>query len=114
MVLAMPGLSVRIQLCGPLVVRIGDTDVSAQLPGSQGRLLLGWLVLNRMREASRDELTGLLWDGPVPDAAGTALRALLSKLRKALGDELLPAGAALRLRLPPDAWVDVEAARAAN
>jgi DNA-binding SARP family transcriptional activator len=106
--------SVRIQLCGPLVVRLDGRDVSGELPGAQGRLLFGWLAVHRMREASRDELAELLWgEGRTPDAHATALRALLSKLRRALGDERLPASGAVRLRLAPDAWVDVEAARAA-
>ena len=85
----------RIQLCGRLVVRIRGIDVTAALPGAQGRLLFAYLVANRSRLVTRAELTDLLWVGAPPSQAATALRALLSKLRRAMAiDEsvLLPSG----------------------
>jgi DNA-binding SARP family transcriptional activator len=103
----------RIQLCGPLVARIAGVDVTASLPGAQGRLAFAYLIVNRTREVARPELSRAIWGDAPPSEPGTALRALLSKLRRALnavvGDGL-PAGDLLRIRLPLDAWVDVEAA----
>ncbi len=103
----------RIQLCGRLVVRIRGIDVTAALPGAQGRLLFAYLVVNRSRQATRAELTDLLWVEAPPSQAANALRALLSKLRRALAVEesvVLPSGDLLQLTLPRDTWVDTEAA----
>ncbi len=103
----------RIQLCGALVVRVAGVEVTGLLPGAQGRLAFAYLLCNRTRAVTRAELSGVLWgDAPPPEAA-TAIRALLSKLRRALkaGDQdALPAGDLLRIRLPIDAWIDVERA----
>ncbi|HTY95502.1 MAG TPA: BTAD domain-containing putative transcriptional regulator [Solirubrobacteraceae bacterium] len=103
----------RIQLCGPLVVRIRGIDVTGELPGAQGRLLCAYLVANRSRPVTRAELTDVLWVEAPPSQAATALRALLSKLRRALavGESVaLAPGDLLQLALPEDAWVDTEAA----
>lgn len=97
----------RIQLCGPLVARIGGVRVEGLLPGRQGRLLFARLVLERRAPAAREALVELLWGGMPPDAADSALSALLSKLRRVVAIE---GRSAVRLALPPDAWVDVEAA----
>ena len=84
------------------------------LPGRQGRQLFAFLVLERHRRVRRGELIGVLWPGRAPDAAESALSALLSKLRRALGDGTLTGGRGeIGLTLPGGAWVDVEAAREA-
>lgn len=104
--------STRIQLCGPLVVSVAGIDITDALPGAQGRLAFAYLVANRTREVTRAELSELLWGDAPPPELGTALRALISKLRRVLnaaGEERLPAGDLLRLRLPLDAWMDLEA-----
>ncbi len=103
----------RIQLCGPLVVRLAGRDVTRSLPGAQGRVALAFLTTNRDRGATRAELSEALWGDTPPPEAGTALRALVSKLRRVLayvGENALPPGDLLKIRLPPDAWVDTEAA----
>jgi SARP family transcriptional regulator, regulator of embCAB operon len=46
----------RIQLCGRLVVQVGARRIEDALPGSGGRLLFAYLVLNRLRRIGRDEL----------------------------------------------------------
>lgn len=63
----------------------------------------------RARPATRDELTLALWPDGHPAATDSALSALLSKLRRVVPLER----AQLRLALPEDAWIDVEAAREA-
>jgi SARP family transcriptional regulator, regulator of embCAB operon len=103
----------RIQLCGSLVVRLAGVDVTRDLPGAQGRLLFAYLVTHRARQATRPELSQVLWGEAPPAEAATALRALLSKLRRALavdGWEALPPSELLQVRLPKDSWVDTEAA----
>lgn len=97
----------RLQLCGPLVARVHGRRVEALLPGRQGRLLLAYLALSRRRPSTREELTAAIWGGAEPESADAALSALLSKLRRAVP---LEGRGEVRLELPPDAWVDVEAA----
>jgi DNA-binding SARP family transcriptional activator len=94
----------RIQLCGRLVARVEGRRVEAELPGRQGRLAFAYLAVNRLRPVSRDELAEALWVEP---PAGDALSPLLSKLRRVLP---LDGRGEVRLALPADAWIDVEAA----
>jgi DNA-binding SARP family transcriptional activator len=70
-----------------------------------------YLVVNRNRVASRDELTETLWPRALPSAPDLALSALLSKLRRLLPSGGLPGRNEMRLELGPDARVDIEAAR---
>lgn len=89
-----------------------------RLPGRQGRLTLAVLAWERERAVSVDELAEIVWDGGPPNAWQTALRALVSKLRAVLDEAGADAAiehafGCYQLRLPADAWVDVEAATAA-
>jgi DNA-binding SARP family transcriptional activator len=104
---------VRIQLCGRLAVELDGQRIEHNLPGRQGRLLFAFLVLHRLRPIRRDELIDALWPQTPPAAADTALRALISKLRRLLPQNMLDGRAELRLTLPPDAFVDLEDAREA-
>ena len=88
-----------IRLCGPVLVDAEGRRLDAGLPGRQGRLLFAYLVLNRGRGCPRDELIDVLWPEGPPAAADSALSALLSKLRRALGDGVLTGRGELRLRL---------------
>lgn len=99
----------RIQLCGRFSVEIDGVRVEDVLPGRQGRLLLARLALERNRVVSRSELEASVWPQQRPAASDVALRALVSKLRSAVGDRLEGRGD-LCLVLEPDAWVDVLAA----
>jgi SARP family transcriptional regulator, regulator of embCAB operon len=103
----------RIQLCGTLAVEIDGRRIDDQLPGRQGRLLIAYLVLHRLRLIRRDELIGALWSERPPAAAETALSALLSKLRRLLPDGTLAGRSEVRLTLPADTYVDLEFAREA-
>jgi SARP family transcriptional regulator, regulator of embCAB operon len=100
----------RIQLCGRLVVELGARDVTASIHSGHSRLLFTFLAVNRRRTALRDELKDALWHGGEPPGADNALSALLSRLRRALGTGALEGRRELRLVLPPDAWIDLEAA----
>lgn len=94
----------RIQLCGRLVARIDGRRAETELPGRQGRLAFAFLAVNRHRPVPRDELADALWDEPAPS---DRLSPLLSKLRAAVP---LEGRGDVRLVLPDDAWIDVEAA----
>jgi len=104
---------VTVQLRGELRLEVKGSRVEGRLPGRLGRALLAYLVLNRHRSVTRDELMGALWPESVPRDPAATLSTLLSGLRRALGAELLKGRSELRLELPPDAIVDVEVAAAA-
>jgi DNA-binding SARP family transcriptional activator len=103
-----------IRLLGPLRVETAGRRVDQGIPGRQGRLLLSYLVLNRERGAARAELMELLWPAGPPAAADSALSALLSRLRGALGPGVLTGRAELRLELSEPVRVDVEEGLAAT
>lgn len=100
----------RIQLCGPTVIERAGERLDGRLPGRQGRLLFGYLVLNHHRLTSRPELVEALWPRHLPSAAEAGLNALVSKLRKVLGPGVLDGRSCLRLMLGPNGWVDVDVA----
>jgi SARP family transcriptional regulator, regulator of embCAB operon len=104
-----PHVPVRIQICGTLAVERDGQRLEGRLPGRQGRLLFTYLVVNRHRQAARDELAEALWREPDPAAFDARLNPLLSKLRGVFGADAVDGRSALRLRLP-GMWVDREAA----
>jgi DNA-binding SARP family transcriptional activator len=100
----------RIQLCERLAVEVDGRRMEHALPGSQGRLLFAYLTLNRPRPDGRNELVDVIWPAVAPDGAESSLSALLSKLRRALGSEMLDGRSSIQLQLPAQSWLDVEAA----
>jgi DNA-binding SARP family transcriptional activator len=97
-----------LALFGGLRINFGGDDISARLPGRQGRALVAYLVLNRDRSVGRDELLNVLWPSQPPAAPDAALSSVLAKVRRALGPKnLLTGRRSLLLQLPPDAYVDV-------
>jgi SARP family transcriptional regulator, regulator of embCAB operon len=100
----------KIQLCGRLIVRIDGVRVEDELPGAQGKLLFGFLALNRGRFVPRDELVDAIWGERLPNAPESALRALLSRTRAAIGAERLEGKTDLTLVLGPGTELDVETA----
>ena len=104
----VPDYPVRIQLCGYFSVLVDGQPREDALPGKQGQRLLAYLVLYRRVPVERSQLVDVVWGDARPKAADTALSALLSKLRVALGDELVAGRGVPSLRLPPGSWVDVE------
>ncbi|HEY7622796.1 MAG TPA: AAA family ATPase [Solirubrobacteraceae bacterium] len=103
----MRAATTKIALCGPLVVEIDGRRVEADLPGRQGRLLFAYLAAHRRRPVSRAELIEMLWPSEAPASPEAALKVLLARLRRVIGDAL--AGRAdVSLELPDDAVIDVE------
>lgn len=72
--------------------------------------MFGYLVANRRTPVTRDALLDVLWPHAAPASPDAALRPLISKLRHVLGEERVEGRAELRLVLPADARIDVEAA----
>ena len=104
----------RVQLCGSTVIERGGERLEDRLPGRQGRLLFAYLVLNRHRVIGRDELVEALWPRALPSATEAGLNALISKLRKILGAEVIDGRSSLRLRLGPDQRLLLPASAAAQ
>jgi DNA-binding SARP family transcriptional activator len=112
---------VRVYVTGEVQVEQGDTLLrESGLPGRQGRLVLVHLTLARERAVDAAELADVLWPDRLPPSSGLALSAIVSKLRTALGrvgvsrsEVIASVFGCYQLRLPPDAWVDVEAAASA-
>ena len=69
-----------------------------------------YLVVNRLRPLHRDELVEAIWGDDLPSAPDAALAALVSRLRRIVGPDSIPTHGEIRLVLPPDTFVDLEAA----
>jgi DNA-binding SARP family transcriptional activator len=102
-----------VQLCGRFVVELRGVRLEGRMPSRQGRTLFAFLVLQRPREAGRDELIEALWADAPPRNPAQALTVLLSKLRAAVGAGVLEGRGSVRVALPADARVDIESALAA-
>jgi SARP family transcriptional regulator, regulator of embCAB operon len=103
----------RVQVCGRLAVELAGRDVTPDLHAGHARLLFTFLAVQRERPVPRDELKQALWEHEQPRGADSTLSALLSRLRTALGPGVLDGRHEVRLILPADAWVDLEAAEEA-
>ncbi len=103
----------RIQLCGRLAVELAGRDLTPKFPSGHARVLFSYLTVNRARSVQRDELIEALWPWRSPAGADASLSALLSRLRTVLGGDVLCGRSEVRLELPSDAWVDLEAAEEA-
>jgi len=102
-----------IRLCGLLVVELNGRRLERMLPSRQGRMVFAYLVLQRGRPVSRDELIEALWPEQPPASPEALLTGLLSRLRNVLPVGVLTGRSQLSLQLGPDAWIDVEVAAAA-
>ena len=100
----------RLALFGGLQIDLGARDLTELLPGRQGRALVAYLVLNRDRAVSRDELLHVLWPTQPPASPEAALSSVLAKVRRAIDPALISGRQSLTLNLPPDAALDVQVA----
>src|SRR5450755_1663065 len=71
------------------------------------------MTVTRALPSHRAELIDALWPWRAPAGADTALSALLSRLRSVIGSDALRGRGEIRLELPGDAWIDLEAAEEA-
>jgi DNA-binding SARP family transcriptional activator len=110
-------MSLRIYLTGRIEIEVDGVLADLRpLPGHQGRRALAYLVCARDRPVSREELADAIWEQALPPAWDTALRAIVSRLRRLctnLGRSepttISSDFGCYQLHLPPVAWVDVEA-----
>jgi SARP family transcriptional regulator, regulator of embCAB operon len=76
-------------------------------------VLFAYLALQRPRAVGRGELIEAIWAGDLPANSASALTVLLSKLRAAVGADVLVGRGSVHIALPPGTRVDVEQALAA-
>jgi len=100
----------RIKLCGGLAVEQDGERLDGRLPSRQARIVFARLVDQHGHAISRASLADALWGDSPPPSRDVALRAVLSGARRVLGPESLEGRGELRLVLPDDVWIDVEAA----
>jgi DNA-binding SARP family transcriptional activator len=103
----------RIQICGRLAVEFEGRELTPKIPGGQARVLFTYLTVTRALPSSRHRLIEALWPYRQPAGADTALSALLSRLRSAVGSDVLSGRGEIQLHFPAGAWIDLEAAEEA-
>lgn len=110
----------RVAICGKLAIEAGSVSVlERDFPARQGRRFWCYLVLERRRSVSRNELAEALWGDDVPDGWDAGLSAVASRLRAMLkpvadsipGWELISDAGGYQLQLPADTFIDFERAR---
>ena len=111
----------RIVLAGRIAIDAGDTTLDERLlPGRQPRLVFAMLVIERHRLVSREELADNLWPERAPETWETALRVVVSRVRRFVAasgigtpEALYAHAGGYRLQLE-DVVVDLEEAVAAR
>lgn len=106
-------MGTQIRLCGRFEVQLRGERIEDRLPGRQGPLVVALLAMHRARPVSRSELIDVLWPADLPADPDEALSALLAKVRRAVGHDVLVGRRDLSLALPDDAEIDVEVVRRA-
>ncbi|WP_017572640.1 AfsR/SARP family transcriptional regulator [Nocardiopsis halotolerans] len=91
----------RFSILGPLLVH-DATGRPVTIGGARLRTLLTLLLLRPGQRVTTDELTDAIWAGDPPASAGNALQALVSRLRRALGEGVGIDGDASGYRLAID------------
>ncbi len=100
-----------IRLCGSVFIELDGRHVHAAMRRGNELVLFAYLVLERGRCVSRDEAAAAIWPERRPAHEDAALRTVLSRLRGALGADVLASVEGLFLRLPDDIAVDVRDAQ---
>ena len=109
---------IRISLSGRIGVEVGDEVVDGAALGPLGGLALAFLVTERRRPVTRDELAEVLWGEDLPTSWEASLRAVVPRVRRRLeaaglvDDVIAGGGGCYQLHLPEGAVVDVEEAAA--
>src|SRR4051794_35860217 len=100
-----------IRLCGEFSAVVRGRVVTDDLGGRQGRAVFASLVLSRPQGLARDQLIDVLWPAAPPKSPERGLDVVVSRLRTALGQDVVSGRSQLTLTLDPDAVIDVEIAR---
>jgi DNA-binding SARP family transcriptional activator len=95
-----------IRLCGSVSGALDGRQVNVAMRHGNELVLFAYLLLERGRRVSRDEASAAIWPERRPEHESAALRTVLSRLRAALGAEVVGSTGGLFLRLAEDTWVD--------
>lgn len=95
--------ALRLCLLGPFTV---EGELSAPLPTGKARRVLAVLAERRGEVVTVSALIDALWTGDPPERADRNVAALVSRLRKALGPDVID-GSAVGYRLCPQVEVDL-------
>ena len=77
----------RFEILGPLRVATGDVKEPVPVAGVRLRVLLAALLWRANKPVPVDELTEIVWDGAPPAGESAAMRTLILRLRRLLGDQ---------------------------
>ncbi|HEV3471919.1 MAG TPA: BTAD domain-containing putative transcriptional regulator, partial [Actinomycetota bacterium] len=81
------GRVIELRVLGPVeVLRNGQM---VRIPGDRERALLALVVIERGGVLSTDQLIDRLWGDHLPDNPSNALQAVVSRLRRAIGNEAI-------------------------
>ena len=96
----------------------GPRSRAARLPGRRAELVFAYLAAEHHRSVSRDELADALWPGLLPDTWASAVRGVVTEVRRFIeeagfdpAEVLVATGGGYQLRLPDGVVVDVDEAR---
>ena len=116
-------MSIRVYLAGRMAVEVDGQVIidERRFRSRQARLAFAYLICERTRPVSREELARLIWPQEVASSWEVALSALMSRLRSLLSsDGLSSRGVSFsrgfgqyRILFPSDAWIDLEAVASA-
>lgn len=108
-----------VRLTGGIGIEV-DGAAAGSVIGRLGQLAFAYLVCERHRPVTRDELAELLWGDEVPRSSGQLVRGIVAKVRAALAaagldpaTTLVTTSGAWQVHLPADATIDIEDAAAA-
>jgi DNA-binding SARP family transcriptional activator len=110
-------MQIRIYVTGRigLLARDGFVDDWARV-GQQGRIVFCFLAVEHVRAISQDELAEEIWPRALPSSWERSLSALVSRIRAmirraGLSPACLQASfGCYQLCVPPDVWIDLDAA----
>jgi len=101
--------SVQLRLVGTFAVARGSAPVStAELGSRKARILLKLLAVERARTVPMDRIAEVLWDDAPPAGPAENIATLVSRLRRALGADVIHGGRhGYRLGPPTTVQVDL-------
>lgn len=106
--------SLRVYLTGQVCAQRGQQILREnQFSSRQARLLFAYLLCQQSQAVTKEQLAEVLWPGEIPAAWDSALKSLVSKLRRPLATLDLSIAAQFgcyQLSLPTGSWVDLEVA----
>jgi DNA-binding SARP family transcriptional activator len=101
---------VRLRLAGVFAVARGAEPVAGRDLGSRkARMLLKLLAVERPRTVPVERITEVLWAGAPPARPAENIATFVSRLRRALGTDVIHGGRpGYRLGIPPAVQVDLD------